>query len=428
MNFFWSYPILQQLFEPVNYGYLYNWYAAAQPQSIQYGYLYNWYTVDDVRNIANTGWHVPIQTEFTTLFNYVSDVSTCAIELKESGTSRWSSESGTNSYGFTWIGSGYRHQTGAPFNSLKSQGIIWSATQTSASTAYYYIADNDLDDSINEVSNFKKFGVSIRLVKDSTSLSHGQTGIYVGNDGRVYKTICIGTQEWLSENLMETKYRDGSSIPEVTDNTTWSGLTTGARCSYNNTETNAVVSTELANTGWHVPTFNEGLTLGSYLGGNSVAGGKLKEIGLIYWSSPNTGATNEAGFNGRGGGYRTSSFYAIKSSLNFWTPDGTAPAIHVLYYNSTSLGLGGYAGENGVSIRLVKDSTTLTNGQTGTYTGNDGKIYRTICIGTQEWLSDNLKETKYQDGSLIPVVTDNTDWSNLTTGARCVYENNESNA
>ena len=83
------------------------------------------------------------------------------------------------------------------------------------------------------------FGMSVRPVKDSTILTHGQSGTYVGNDGKVYRTICIGTQEWLADNLCETLYRDGSPIPEVTDAATWAALTTGARCSYDNDESNA---------------------------------------------------------------------------------------------------------------------------------------------------------------------------------------------
>jgi len=74
------------------------------------------------------------------------------------------------------------------------------------------------------------------------------------------------------------------------------------------------------------------------------------------------------------------------------------------------------------------DSTTLTDGQTGTYTGNDGKIYPTVCIGTQEWVACNIAETKYRDGSNIPEVTDNATWAALTTGALCAYENNWDNA
>ena len=88
----------------------------------------------------------------------------------------------------------------------------------------------------------------------------------------------------------------------------------------------------------------------------------------------------------------------------------------------------------GLPLRAIKGSTTLTHGQTGTYTGNDGKVYRTICIGTQEWLADNLCETKFRNGDWIPgfdggVYTpfSNAAWAALTTGALCAYNNDWSN-
>ena len=64
----------------------------------------------------------------------------------------------------------------------------------------------------------------------------------------------------------------------------------------------------------------------------------------------------------------------------------------------------------------------------GTMTGNDGKTYKTVKIGNQEWIAENLRETKYRDGSAIPVFTDNNQWAQLTTGAWCIYDNDESNA
>ena len=82
-----------------------------------------------------------------------------------------------------------------------------------------------------------------------------------------------------------------------------------------------------------------------------------------------------------------------------------------------------YQEKKGLSVRLVKNSTTLSNGQIGSYIGNDGKVYPTICINNQEWLATNLEETKYRDGNLIPNVTDNAEWTTLTTGAYCTYNN-----
>lgn len=193
---------------------------------------------------------------------------------------------------------------------------------------------------------------------------------------------------------------------------------------------------EITSAGWHMPTEADAITLQTYLGGGAVAGGKLKEIGTTYWTTPNTGADNSSGFNAIGAGLRIDGVYDdFNDWVEFWTsnhdpgdPDySTAPAIT---YNNTSFYVWSQSEKKiaGISIRPLEDSTTLTHGRTGTYTGNDGKVYRTICIGTHEWLADSLAETKYRDGSAIPVVTDNAACAALVTGAMCYYNNDISNA
>ncbi len=96
-------------------------------------------------------------------------------------------------------------------------------------------------------------------------------------DGNVYNTIAIGTQLWMKENLKTTKYKDGSSIPNVTDANTWLGLTTGAYCNYNNTPSNANIwgrlynwhavsdVRELCPNGWHVASDYDWTILENYL-------------------------------------------------------------------------------------------------------------------------------------------------------------------
>ena len=191
---------------------------------------------------------------------------------------------------------------------------------------------------------------------------------------------------------------------------------------------------EIAADGWHVPTSAEFETLSDYLGGDSVAGGKLKETGTTYWDSPNTGATNEVNFNARGAGGRgdDGTFAGLMQGGAFITSTRYFEEYYKvsafgIFYNSEADMVHFAATESGLSLRLIKDSTTLSDGETGTYTGNDGKIYRTICIGTQEWVADNIAETKYRDGSDIPIVTDNAAWAALVTGAMCYYNNDSSN-
>ena len=132
-------------------------------------------------------------------------------------------------------------------------------------------------------------------------------------DGNDYKTVTIGTQVWMVENLKTTKYNDGTAIPNITDNTSWAALTTGAYCDNINTPSISTTYGRLYNwyavdnnagtkvasnggknvcpTGWHVPSDAEWTTLTTYLGGESVAGGKLKETGTTHWQSPNTGVS-----------------------------------------------------------------------------------------------------------------------------------------
>jgi len=149
-------------------------------------------------------------------------------------------------------------------------------------------------------------------------------------DGNVYHTITIGTQVWMVENLRTTKYNDGTSIPLVTDSVEWSTLSTPGYCWYNNDAANpygalynwfTVNTGKLAPTGWHVPTSAEWTILTTYLGGASVAGGKLKETGTTHWLSPNEGANNETGFTALPGGFRFSNgaYYYIGDRGYWWS-------------------------------------------------------------------------------------------------------------
>ncbi len=114
----------------------------------------------------------------------------------------------------------------------------------------------------------------------------------------------------------------------------------------------------------------------------------------------------------------------IKEHGTFWSSEVymTTYAYHRdLVWNGTDL-VKFYVLQNyGLSIRLIRNSTTLTNGQTSTVTDIDGNIYDTICIGTQEWMSANLAVTHYNDGTAIPNIIDDTAWCALTSGAYCVY-------
>jgi uncharacterized protein (TIGR02145 family) len=191
--------------------------------------------------------------------------------------------------------------------------------------------------------------------------------------------------------------------------------------------------------GWEVPTMSDYQILANYLGaaGNyttNVIGGKLKLTGLTYWFSPNVGATNEVGFNAIGSGTRGPvAFGGLFSSSGLWVRDNASSTFGIIAQLSSSNQIFVCRTDefqnkiSGYSLRLKKITTTLVNGQTGTYVGNDGKTYATICIGTQEWVSQNLTETKYRDLSDISNVTVQATWNVLTTGAYCIYNNDPLN-
>jgi uncharacterized protein (TIGR02145 family) len=208
-------------------------------------------------------------------------------------------------------------------------------------------------------------------------------GIVTDVDGNSYNAVVIGTQTWMAENLKATKYNDGTAIPNVTDNTAWGALTTGAYCDYSNTPSNSTIygrlyiwysvdnnsATKVASnggknvcpTGWHVPTNSEWSSLTTYLGGESVAGGKLKEIGTAHWLSPNTGATNETGFTALPGGYRygNGAFSYIGTGGNWWssTESSTSDAWlrYLRYYFSNVYGYP-INKQDGFSVRCLKDN------------------------------------------------------------------------
>jgi uncharacterized protein (TIGR02145 family) len=143
-------------------------------------------------------------------------------------------------------------------------------------------------------------------------------GAGVTFNGYTYTSVVLGNgQEWMAENLRTATYANGDPIPNIIDSIPWSQLNTPAWCNYDNSSANDAIYGKLYNwytvsdprnvcpAGWHVPTDEEWTILTDFLGGESVAGGKMKTT--TGWEAANTGATNESGFSGLPGGSRSSS-------------------------------------------------------------------------------------------------------------------------
>ncbi len=179
--------------------------------------------------------------------------------------------------------------------------------------------------------------------------------------------VRIGNQIWMTRNLNVSRYRNGDPIPQVQNATAWTVLTTGAWCYYANGPVYGKLYNwyavndprGLAPSGYHIATDAEWTILTTFLGGASVAGGKMKATGTSDWRSPNVGATNISGFTGLPGGRRDSngSFNFGWSSGCWWTSTATGPAAwhHALDSNSGLVYRSFDRLEFGYSVRCLKD-------------------------------------------------------------------------
>jgi uncharacterized protein (TIGR02145 family) len=196
------------------------------------------------------------------------------------------------------------------------------------------------------------------------------TGTVDDIDGNTYKTVVIGSQIWMAENLKTTRYNDGTDIPLIPDKTQWASLISPGLCWYDNNASTyketygglynwyAINNGNLCPSGWHVPSDAEWTELAVYLGSNEVAGDKMKETGNTHWINQDAGATNESGFTALpGGGRIAGDFIYLGESGGWWatTPYDSGNAYCVELDNITGELLRGALAKNyGFSVRCVK--------------------------------------------------------------------------
>lgn len=229
-------------------------------------------------------------------------------------------------------------------------------------------------------------------------------------DGNYYPVVTIGNQIWMAENLKTSKYRNLVSVTNKTNDLNWGSLTTAAYSDYNTTAKNAIYGKlynwyvindkqNITPLGWHIPTDSEWLVLSDFLGGLNIAGNKIKEKGNVNWASPNTGATNESGFNALPGSLKMSdgNIATIGNTANWWSStEGTSS--NSAWYRSVSnqnasISRAFYTKSGGMSIRcIIGDlplittisassitTTSLTTGGNITFDGNASITSRGVC-------------------------------------------------
>ncbi len=231
-------------------------------------------------------------------------------------------------------------------------------------TVYNYRlkAQNEIGDTVGQNATFTTFhpiGFNQSLTYETVS----------DNDGNTYKTIKIGGQTWMAENLRTSKLKDGTSIALVTDHVAWTNLTTAGYTWYGNNSDvygalynwHTVNTGKLCPDGWHVPSDSDWDILINQLGGEELAGNKLKEAGVMHWMVPNPVTANESGFTALPGGFRNSTgTYSNVRRYGYWwsstersATDAWARSLYFGYSNadriSSSL-------KSGFSVRCVKNT------------------------------------------------------------------------
>jgi uncharacterized protein (TIGR02145 family) len=207
--------------------------------------------------------------------------------------------------------------------------------------------------------------------------SESSEGTMEDIDGNIYRTIKIGKQTWIAENLRVTTFNDGELVPLVSDGSEWYNLKTAAYCWYDNDSTaysdpygalynyHAINTGKLCPPGWRVPTQQDFQILISALDpdanfvrheASTIAGGMLKATGTTFWSEPNIEATNVTGFSALPGGCRSwAGNFSMMNAFGYYgtTPDNSS--LTVRSATSSAFMRSGISGYVGVSVRCVKE-------------------------------------------------------------------------
>jgi hypothetical protein len=216
------------------------------------GLIYNWFVIDaggggdgtangGIVNQSQTGWAVPSALAGVGYSLLNTFLSGNAGSLKETGFINWDSPNtgATNSANFNAVGSGARDSVIGVFFDIKQGCYLMTYEDFAGNYNYTKLSYNS--STFSATSNLSVFGSAIRLVRLAVGGENDGdliTAAYIGNNGISYDGVVIGTQVWITSNLYETELNDGTTIPNITDNTDWKNLTTGALSSYGNVTIN----------------------------------------------------------------------------------------------------------------------------------------------------------------------------------------------
>lgn len=276
--------------------------------------------------------------------------------------------------------------------SITEKGVCWSsgATPTTAnSRTYEGEGSASFTSSItglapNTLYHVRAYATNeIGTAYGSILTIHTWSGSVTDIDGNVYPAIIIGTQEWMGTNLKTTRLNDGSGIQLLQDAYSFGNSSGSAYCPADSTNNpknsaygnlynrHAMISGKLCPAGWHVPSDTEWEVLAVYLGGDTLAGGKMKESGTAHWLAPNTGAFNESGFTGLPSGFLSVSgsggggcdvrsapgVTGLGSVGSYWSATliDSVASVRTLTNQSTSVDFWNITPIDGFAVRCIRD-------------------------------------------------------------------------
>ena len=337
-----------------------------------YGGLYQWnemmgYTISNgATGICPAGWHLPTDSEWTDFVVSFGGESVSGGKMKEPGTSHWQSPNtgASNTSGFTGLGGGRYRSSSGVFDLNRQYGLFWSSTFSAGTLSWRrYLAYDAAG--ISNGTNTWNDALSVRCVREDWDC--GDDIVY---EGKNYPTVQIGSQCWMKKNLdvgtrINGTQNQSQQIPEVLEKYCYNDL--DINCTvygglYQWGEMMQYVTTSGAQgicpDGWHIPTSSELTQLSDYLGGNTVAGGKLKEAGTAHWLTPNTGATNESGFTGLPGGRYVYGYSNLTELGMFWSStqvNVSQATYRYLYFDDDNFLQDAVEKVNAYSLRCLKN-------------------------------------------------------------------------
>ncbi len=417
----------------------------------KYGRLYTWAAAVGV---CPKGWHLPSQTEWGVLITAVGGSSVAGKKLKS--MYGWtSSGNGTDAFAFSILPAGYRSNNGHCYNEDDLAGF-WSSTEYSSNHAYDVNLNYGYDDVELNYSSKSK-GLSVRCIRDdaseqsakssSSSVAKSSSSVKVASsssiiksssssvvvvnsakvtlgsmtdsrDGQIYKTVKIGSQTWMAQNL---NYETASSYCYRND---------ANNCAKYGRLYTWLAVTSACPTSWHLPSQTEWNTLITAVGGLSVAGKKLKSMSGWY---DNGDGTDSFSFSVLPAGYRdldgiysyegydarfwssteyNSSYvygsYAYRMSLNYNYDDVSLSSNNKIFgfsirclmddeseqsakSSSSAVAKSSSSEKIAYSSSILSSSSWSSEGTIGEMTDSrDAQTYKTVKIGSQTWMAQNL--------------------------------------